>query len=104
MASSLAAARPAEPFSEAKARLAEAVEAAREEILELSHRIHANPEPAFEERQAARWVAETIARHGFAVEHPAGTLETAVRGRLMGGRGGGGPRVGRLARCDALPR
>src|ERR671916_673265 len=103
MASSLAAARPAEPFSEAKARLAEAVEAARDEILELSHRIHSNPEPAFEERQAAGWVAEAIERHGYEVEHPAGSLETAVRGRLAGGRGGEGPRIGILAEYDALP-
>jgi hypothetical protein len=46
----LAAARPAEPFADLKARAAEAIEAARDEILDLSHRIHANPEPAFEER------------------------------------------------------
>ena len=37
---------PAAP--ELKARAAAAVEAARPEILELSARIHANPEPAFE--------------------------------------------------------
>jgi amidohydrolase len=95
--------RPAEPFAEAKARLAAAVEAARDEILDLSHRIHANPEPAFEEHQAARWVAEAIARHGYAVEHPAGRLATAVRGRLAGGRGTDGARVGILAEYDALP-
>ena len=62
-----------------KTQLAAAVEAARDEILDLSHRIHANPEPAFEERQAAAWVADTLARHGYDVEHPAGRLETAVR-------------------------
>jgi metal-dependent amidase/aminoacylase/carboxypeptidase family protein len=40
-----------------KSRVATAVTAHRDEILELSHRIHANPEPAFEEVQAAAWVA-----------------------------------------------
>ena len=78
MAIALAATRPAEPFAEAKQRLAAALEEHRAEILDLSHRIHANPEPAFEERQAAAWVGETIARHGFTVEQPAGRLETAV--------------------------
>ncbi len=97
------AARPAEPFAEVKARAAAAVEAARGEILDLSHRIHANPEPAFEERQAASWVAEAVARHGYAVEHPAGSLETAVRGRITGGLGAVGPRIGVLAEYDALP-
>jgi amidohydrolase len=96
-------ARPAEPFAEVKGRAAAAVEAARDEILDLSHRIHANPEPAFEERLAAGWVAEAVARHGYAVEHPAGSLETAVRGRLIGGLGADGPRIGILAEYDALP-
>ena len=100
---SLTLTRPAEPNSEAKARLAAAVEGAREEILALSHRIHANPEVAFEEHQAAGWVADALARHGFAVEHPAGRLATAIRATRPGGRGGAGPRIGLLAEYDALP-
>ncbi|MCU0484223.1 MAG: M20 family metallopeptidase [Chloroflexi bacterium] len=86
-----------------KARAAAAVEAARTEILELSAKIHANPEPAFEEHRAAAWCAEAVARAGYAVEHPAGRLPTAVRGRLAGGRGPDGPRIGVLAEYDALP-
>jgi len=100
---SLLTARPAEPFADVKGRAAAAVEAARAEILDLSHRIHANPEPAFEEHRAAAWVAEAVARHGYAVEHPAGSLATAVRGRLTGGLGADGPRIGVLAEYDALP-
>jgi amidohydrolase len=95
--------QPAPPHVEMKARLAAAVEAHRDEIVELSHRIHANPEPAFEEHQAATWVADAIGRHGFTVEHPAGRLATAVRGVLRGGAGGAGPRIGILAEYDALP-
>ena len=92
---------PAAP--ELKARAAAAVQAARPEILELSARIHANPEPAFEEHLAAAWCAEAIARHGFVVERPAGRLATAVRGVLAGDRGPTGPRIGVLAEYDALP-
>ncbi|MDQ2964714.1 MAG: M20 family metallopeptidase [Chloroflexota bacterium] len=103
MTSSLLATRPAEPHGDAKRRVAAAVDANRAEILELSHRIHANPEPAFEERQAATWIAEILARHGFAVEHPAGSLETAIRATRRGGRGGKSPRIGILAEYDALP-
>jgi amidohydrolase len=90
---------------EVKARIASAVSDARDEIIDLSHRIHASPEPAFEERQAAAWVAEAVARHGYAVEHPAGRLETAVRGRLTGAGtpAMGGARIGVLAEYDALP-
>ena len=95
--------QPAPPHVEMKTRLAAAVGANRDEIIDLSHRIHANPEVAFEEHQAAAWVAEAIARHGFAVEHPAGRLATAVRGTLRGGKGGAVPRIGILAEYDALP-
>ena len=103
----LAPTEPAGPFGPAKARLAAIVDANRAEILQLSHRIHAHPEPAFEEIQAATWVADAVRAHGFAVEHPAGRQATAVRGRLPGGRagepGGGRPRIGILAEYDALP-
>ena len=99
----LTSTRPAAPFAGAKARLAAAVELNRDEILDLSHRIHANPEPAFEEFQAASWIAEILARHGFDVEHPAGRLATAIRAVRRGGRGGTSPRIGVLAEYDALP-
>jgi len=101
--SALTAVQPAEPFAEAKSRLATAVEAARGEILGLSHRIHANPEPAFEEERAATWIVEILARHGYEVEHPAGRLATAIRAVRHGGRGGEGPKIGILAEYDALP-
>ena len=99
----LTATAPAAPFADVKARAAAAVEAARDEIIDLSHRIHANPEPAFEEVKAAAWVAEVVARHGYAVEAPAGSLATAVRGRITGGLGADGPRIAVLAEYDALP-
>jgi amidohydrolase len=98
---------PGGPFAAAKARLAAIVEAHRDEILALSHRIHANPEPAFEEVQASAWIADAVRAHSFAVEHPAGSLPTAIRGRLRGGKaaeaGGDRPRIGILAEYDALP-
>ena len=94
--------RPAEPEAELKSRVAAAVEAARPEIIELSHRIHANPEPAFEEHQAAAWIAEILRGHAFEVEHPAGSLATAIRAIRRCGQGDG-PRIGILAEYDALP-
>jgi len=103
MTSPLSDVAPAEPHGAAKRRIAAAVDAARAEILDLSHRIHANPEPAFEEVQAARWVADVLGRHGYRVELPAGRLETAVRATRRGGLGGAGPRIGIFAEYDALP-
>jgi amidohydrolase len=103
MARLLAEIPPAAPHADVKRRAAAAVDSAARDILDLSHRIHANPEPAFEERQAATWVAEMVAAHGYAVEHPAGRLETAVRGVLRGHGAGPGPRIAVLAEYDALP-
>jgi len=86
-----------------KADAAAAVQAARETILALSHAIHADPEPAFEEHRAAALVAAAVASHGYAVSHPAGRLATAIRATLPGGLGTDGPRIGILAEYDALP-
>lgn len=105
MVATLAAIEPAGPNLAAKRRIAAAVDAARAELLELSHRIHEHPEPAFEERYAATAVGSVLANHGFEVERPAGRLETAIRATLPHGTGGprNGPRIGILAEYDALP-
>ena len=84
-------------------RIASIVVGHRAEILEVSRRIHADPEVAFEERHAAALVAEVIERHGYAVERGVGGLPTAVRGTLTGGLGADGPTIGVLAEYDALP-
>ena len=82
-------------------RLADAVQRHRDEIVALSMAIHANPEPGFEERAASKLVADTLAAHGYAVERPAGGIETAIRARLRGGAGAG-PTIAILAEYDAL--
>jgi amidohydrolase len=102
----LARTTPAGPDTDAKRRLAAAVADASDEILGLSHWIHAHPEPAFEEVGAAQRIAELLRRHGFAVEHPAGSLQTAIRATRVGGRtpdDGAPPRIAVLAEYDALP-
>jgi metal-dependent amidase/aminoacylase/carboxypeptidase family protein len=45
--------------------LEHAVDAVTPEALDLSHRVHATPEIAFQEHQAAGWTAELLERHGF---------------------------------------
>ncbi len=88
------------PVPSLNARLAGAVEAHRAEILGLSREIHENPEGGFEEVKASAAVAAILRRAGYAVEHPAGSLPTAIRARIAGGRPG--PRVAILAEYDAL--
>lgn len=81
--------------------LDQAVEAVLPDALDLSHRVHANPEIAFEERQAAAWTAEMLRSSGFEVTAPAGGLETAFVARWRGDRPG--PVVAFAGEYDALP-
>ncbi|HEX5465486.1 MAG TPA: hypothetical protein VFW92_02305, partial [Candidatus Limnocylindrales bacterium] len=56
---------PAEPHAGLKARLAAAVAAAGPQLIDLSHALHADPEPAFEEHRAAQRVAAAVAAAGY---------------------------------------
>ena len=81
--------------------LAAIVDRVLPDALELSHRVHASPEIAFEERQASAWTAELLERHGFEITRPAGGLETAFVARWRGRAGG--PVVAFAGEYDALP-
>jgi amidohydrolase len=88
-------------LSDSQPGLDDAVAAIAREALDLSHRVHATPEIAFEERQAARWTAELLERHGFEVDAPVGGLETAFVARWRGSAPG--PVVAYAGEYDALP-
>jgi amidohydrolase len=81
--------------------LGEAVDTIVPEALDLSHRVHAAPEVAFEEHNASRWTAELLERHGFELTVPAGGLETAFVARWSGTRPG--PVIAFAGEYDALP-
>jgi amidohydrolase len=84
---------------DAKSGARERVEAARDDLVALSRRIHANPELGFEEERACAWVAEALDAAGFAVERGAFGLPTAFVARA-----GSGPlNVAVCAEYDALP-
>ncbi|APU17410.1 MULTISPECIES: M20 family metallopeptidase [Actinoalloteichus] len=78
---------------------AETVVRHAEELIDLSHRIHAHPELAFAEHQSMAAVAELVADHGFEVERGVGGLDTA----MVGTAGGGELVVAVCAEYDALP-
>jgi amidohydrolase len=86
---------------EAVEALDHAVEAVTAEALDLSHRVHSTPEIAFQERQASRWTAELLERHGFEVTAPVGGLETAFVARWRGSSAG--PVIAFAGEYDALP-
>lgn len=84
---------------QAKTAAQQRVNSGRNELIALSHRIHAHPELAFEEEKASTWLCEALDREGFAVEKGICDLPTAFRARA-----GSGPlHVGICAEYDCLP-
>lgn len=67
--------------------------------LELSARLHSEPETAFQEHHAAALLTEWLDKEGFAVTHGVAGLETA----FIGSYGSGRPRIAFLLEYDALP-
>lgn len=84
---------------DARAGARERLAAVRDDIIALSHRIHAHPELGFEEERAAQWCAAALADAGFSVQGGTCGLPTAFTARA-----GSGPlHVGICAEYDALP-
>ncbi len=74
-------------------------ESRQDQLVALSHRIHAHPEMGFEEVQAASWLCESLSDAGFQVEQGVCDLPTAFRATV-----GSGPlHVGICAEYDCLP-
>jgi amidohydrolase len=77
----------------------ERFDGARDELLAISRRIHANPELGFEEERASAWLCDALDDAGFTVEKGICDLPTAFRARA-----GSGPlHIGICAEYDALP-
>lgn len=87
--------------SDLRSTILNAIDLAAAELIDLAKRIHASPEIAFEEVQSSGWLAETLERHGFAVQRGVADLPTAFRAEVSGN--GAGSAVAFLAEYDALP-
>ena len=88
-------------IAELKQRVMDAVDARREQLIEISETIHANPEIRFQEFESAALLSGVLEQSGFAVERGVAGLETAFVGTMPGAQAG--PTVAILAEYDALP-
>ncbi len=93
---------PSGPQPPYQRHVTQAIEALRQELVDISLDIHAHPELNYAEYHAAKVLADALERHGFAVERGVGGVETAFRAVMPGGNGDG-PTVALLAEYDALP-
>ena len=82
-------------------RALKAIDERREALYALSRAIHAKPEIAYQEREAAIRLTEFLEGAGFTVERSYREIETAYRGEARGR--GPGPTVAILQEYDALP-
>ena len=84
-----------------KQRVCEEVDRLEAELLNVSHRIHAEPELCYKERFAHDLLAQVISDHGMIVERHAYGLDTAFEARSDGGSSS--PNVAVICEYDALP-
>src|SRR6266704_4665809 len=84
---------------DAKAGARERLATVRDDLVALSHRIHAHPELGFEEEKASTWLAEMLTDAGFTVDKGICDLPTAFTARA-----GSGPlHLAICAEYDCLP-
>ncbi|MCL0029594.1 M20 family metallopeptidase [Dehalococcoidia bacterium] len=88
-------------MEELKEEAIKQIESLKDELIELSDRIHKNPELGFEEHKACAWLTDMLSEHGFEVERGVAGLKTAFRATFTGSKEH--PRVALLAEYDALP-
>jgi amidohydrolase len=84
---------------DARGAAADAVAAAADDLIALSHGVHADAELAFEEHRSSARVAEALSAAGFDVTHGLAGMDTAVDARF----GTGELTVAICAEYDALP-
>jgi amidohydrolase len=84
---------------DAKSGAREKFKTIQQDILALSHRIHAHPELGFEEEKACGWLADSLDHAGFQVQRGVAGLETA----FIATAGHGPLHIGICAEYDSLP-
>ena len=82
-----------------KVKIQEEVDTHRQELIDLSLKIHANPELGWREEKASAWLADCLEKNGFEVERGICDLPTAFRASY----GEGKPAIAFLSEYDALP-
>ncbi|MFC2014690.1 M20 family metallopeptidase [Chloroflexota bacterium] len=83
---------------ELKKSILSEIDACRNQLAELSLKIHSNPELAFQEVKAADWLSQYLEENGFSVERSICQLPTAFKASYGTGR----PTIAVMAEYDAL--
>jgi len=84
-----------------KEKVVNNIEQIKEQLIELSEYIYANPELGYEEFKASKAHVDLLVKHGFTVETGYLGIETAFRATYDSGKEG--PAIGFMSEYDALP-
>ncbi len=84
-----------------KHKLQSGIDQVKDELVGLAKQIHENPEIAFTEVKASKWLADYLEEKGFKVMRAVGGLDTSFHAVL---KKGDGPTVAFLSEYDALPK
>ena len=87
--------------SETKQAARQAIDAAAPVLFDISTKMHAEVELAFEEVRAQAWQCAALRNAGFAVEEGLGSFKSAFRATARSGKPG--PRIAFLCEYDGLP-
>ena len=75
-------------IEEVKSQIIAEAEAHRDELYDLSRRIHDNPELGFHEFKASEWLTEYLEKNGFTIERGICRSENGFSRQLRTGRTG----------------
>lgn len=88
-------------YLEIKNKIVDISDRRKEELEEISHYIHSNPELSYKEYKAQEILVEYLKKNGFEVEKGVGGLETSFEATYNSGKPG--KTIAFLAEYDALP-
>jgi len=88
--------------NELKTTVRKEIDSLRSRLVNLSLKIHNNPELKFEEYKASKWLISILKEYDFQVEEGIANLKTAFRATYHGLPGG--PTIAFTAEYDALPK
>jgi len=87
-------------MNQLKEKVQQVIDTKKEELIQLSHEIHAHPEIAYEERISSQLICALLEKNGYHVSNGYGGLETAFYAQAVGKQSR--PNIAILAEYDAL--
>jgi amidohydrolase len=94
---------PDSDLSRIKTAVVDQVDAMAVELIDLSKQLYDNPETAYQEHNACRWLSEFVEKQGFVVNTAVGGVETAFTAKPAD-QAAALPSIAFLAEYDALPK